>query len=39
MEHILYVITNNIEVKKLSDISEEQNSAFNTYKYPGNAAF
>jgi len=39
MEHMLYIITNNIGVKKLSIISEEQNSALNTYKYPGIAAF
>jgi hypothetical protein len=39
MEHILYIITNNIGVKKLSVISEKQNSALNTYKYPGTEAF
>jgi hypothetical protein len=39
MGHILYFITNNIGVKKLSVVSEEQNSALNTYKYPGIAAF
>jgi len=38
MEHIMYVTKNNIGVKKLSIVSEEQNSALNTYRYPGIAA-
>lgn len=39
MEHTVYVITNNTGVKKLSVISKKQNSALNTDKYRGTAAF